>query len=64
MVVFIGLEEVRVSRKKKKLHIKKEHRHQSVLKGDARVRAVRLGEVTAFVWMCNDPNCVDGHRGQ
>ena len=48
-----------MSRRRKQLHIRKEHRHRSQLRGEALARARRLGEVTAFVWVCNDPNCPD-----
>ena len=53
-----------MSRRKKKLHVRKERQHRSELRGEALRRARRLGEVTMFAWVCVDPNCPDGRLGR
>jgi len=38
------------------------HNHRARLSGEQRRRAEAVGEPTAFAWVCDDPNCLRGHR--
>jgi hypothetical protein len=52
---------LRKGSKRQRAKVVRRHEHRSVLRGEMRRRAKRLGQPTMFVWECDDPACLRTH---